>query len=303
MVWSASHIQRTKSQAACFSSGGADCMSTNIVPPVGTLARHVARQRRGDDGEARVVLEVPDVRRAAPHHGDAPLQEALVGRLPRLVIAARRRAHHLLVSHEALPEAQRASRPPRRRGDTRPSGSTRRPPACPTIATQYHHEMGTSYPQRTSPAASRRVSACAVSTSSSQVRGGTTCASSSMRALAKAIGVDRLKGIATRGCAAAAREGAALGERRDEGDRVRALVAVERLEHAGAREVRGRSRRPRATAWARRRPRARCAAWRGTRSSRPGGRPRRRRATGSRCSGRRARAAPCGRDPRTRTRT
>ena len=39
MVCSGSHIQRTKSHAACFSSSGAARMSTNIVPPVGTLAR------------------------------------------------------------------------------------------------------------------------------------------------------------------------------------------------------------------------------------------------------------------------
>ena len=59
--------------------------------------------------------------------------------------------------------------------------------------------MGTSKPQRVSPAWVRRVRARAVSTSSSQVRGGAACASSSMRALTKAMGVERLKGMATSG--------------------------------------------------------------------------------------------------------
>ena len=131
-----------------------------------------------------------------------------------------------------------------------------------------------------------------------------TRASSSTRALAKAMGVERLNGMATSGSPLAAPANVPrCVERRDEGDRARALVAVERLEHAGAREVRDDLAARRARASARRRRRAPCAAWRGTRSSRPGGRPRRGRATGSRCSARRDRAAPCGRGRRTRTRT
>ena len=39
IVCSASHIHRTNSQAASFSSSGAERRRTNIVPPVGTLAR------------------------------------------------------------------------------------------------------------------------------------------------------------------------------------------------------------------------------------------------------------------------
>ena len=103
---------------------------------------HVPRQRRGDDGELRVVLEVTDVRRRGPDERRAASEEVLVRDVPRVVVATREAGASRARDQSCPATGGAHGRPRRRRASAGPLRRTplRRPDrrARPRTTTDRH---------------------------------------------------------------------------------------------------------------------------------------------------------------------
>ena len=97
-----------KANRVAFRRGLGALQDHPVGTPGGHGGAHLARQRRRDHGEARILFEVLEKGGGGPDHRGAARQKILIGLLPGVVVAPGRRLHRSLAPNQRLPELERA---------------------------------------------------------------------------------------------------------------------------------------------------------------------------------------------------